>query len=255
MTLGTDDKAPLMDHLIELRSRLMKSVAAIMIGFLACYGFSEDLYKFLTLPLRGVLGPDVKMIFTAPQEAFFTYLKLSFLAGTFLALPVVFTQLWLFVAPGLYAHERKATLPFLIATPILFFVGGALAYEFVMPLAFKFFHSFETSDIQLMPKVNEYLSLVTKLVFAFGIAFELPVGLLLMIRAGIISTKTLAEKRKYNIVIAFVVAAVLTPPDPFTQVMLAIPLLSMYEFSILAGRRIERKRALKEAEEAAEAAD
>ncbi|MBF0188476.1 MAG: twin-arginine translocase subunit TatC [Magnetococcales bacterium] len=247
--MNAQEKAPLIEHLIELRQRLMYSVLAILIGFFICYGFSQHIFNFLVRPLYDVMGPDAKMIYTGLHEAFFTYLKVSFFAGLFMALPVIFVQMWLFVAPGLYQHEKQAFLPFLIVTPILFFLGGALAYGFVFPLAFKFFLGFVTPTIEALPSLREYLSLVIKLIFAFGIAFELPVGLLLLIKAGVVSTAGLVAKRKYNIVIAFTAAAILTPPDPFTQVMLAVPLLALYEISIIGGRRIERKRAEQEKEE------
>ncbi len=246
-----DKKAPLVEHLIELRNRLLISVLAILVAFLACYGFAEDIYGFLVLPLRKVMGPDAKMIFTGLHEAFFTYIKVSFFAGLFISFPVILTQFWLFVAPGLYKHEKAVFLPFLIITPILFFLGGALAYQFVFPLAFKFFLGFVTPTIEALPSLKEYLSLVIKLIFAFGLVFELPVGILLLIKAGAISTAGLVAKRKSNIVLAFVGAAILTPPDPFTQVFLAIPIMLMYEVSIFIGRRFEKRRA--EAEAAAEA--
>nr|CRH06305.1 Tat protein translocase protein TatC [Candidatus Magnetococcus massalia] len=241
----------MVEHLIELRTRLTRSVVAIIIGFVLCWNFSQEIFDFLAAPLYGVLGPDAKLIYIALQEAFFTRLKISFLTGLFLALPFIFTQMWLFIAPGLYEHEQKTVLPFLMVTPILFFLGAALAYYFVFPLAFPFFLGFQTDNIEAMISMKEYLNLSIKLIFAFGITFELPVGLLLAIKAGILTTDGLVRKRKYNIVLAFVVAALLTPPDPFTQVFLAIPIMSMYEFSIFMGRRIERKRAKKEAEEEA----
>ncbi|MBF0445406.1 MAG: twin-arginine translocase subunit TatC [Magnetococcales bacterium] len=252
MESSESQKAPLVEHLIELRNRLIVSVLAILIGFLACYGFAEELFTFLVIPLRKVLGPDAKMIYTGLHEAFFTYIKVSFFAGLFLSFPVILSQFWLFVAPGLYKHEKQIFLPFLIITPILFFLGGALAYQFVFPLAFKFFLGFVTPTIEALPSLKEYLSLVIKLIFAFGLVFELPVGLLLLIKAGAISTAGLVAKRKYNIVLAFVAAAILTPPDPFTQVFLAIPIMLMYEISIVIGRRFEANRARAEAEAEAE---
>ena len=230
----------------------MVAVLAILFGFLACYGFAEEIFTFLVMPLREVLGPDAKMIYTGLHEAFFTYVKVSFFAGLFLAFPVILAQFWLFVAPGLYKHEKQVFLPFLIITPVLFFIGGALAYKFVFPLAFKFFLGFVTPTIEALPSLKEYLSLVIKLIFAFGLVFELPVGLLLLIKAGVISTAGLVAKRKYNIVLAFVAAAILTPPDPFTQIFLAIPIMMMYEISILIGRRFEKNRALAEAQAEAE---
>lgn len=244
-----DNKAPLLEHLLELRKRLTISVLAILVGFLGCYGFAEEIFAFLVQPLRQILGPDARMIYTGLHEAFFTYLKVSFFAGLFLAIPVIFIQFWKFVAPGLYDHEKQTFLPFLIITPVLFFLGGGLAYQFVFPLAFKFFLGFATPTIEALPSIKEYLALVIKLMFAFGLVFELPVGLLLLIKTGAISTKGLMEKRKYSIVIAFVAAALLTPPDPFTQVFLAIPIMAMYEISIFLGRRIERNRERLEAEQ------
>ncbi len=192
------------------------------------------------------------MIYTGLHEAFFTYIKVSFFAGLFLALPVVFTQMWLFIAPGLYQHERRAILPFLLISPLLFFFGAALAYQYIFPLAFKFFLGFQAPSIEALPRIAEYLSLVIKLIFAFGIAFQLPVALLLMVKAGIVRTESLVQKRKYNIVLAFTAAAILTPPDPFTQVFLALPLLALYEISIIGGRMIEKKRHLREVSEEAE---
>ncbi|MBF0401717.1 MAG: twin-arginine translocase subunit TatC [Magnetococcales bacterium] len=243
-----DDKMPLLAHLIELRNRMLISVAAILVGFVFCYIFSEDIFLFLVRPLRKILGPDARMIYTGLHEAFFTYMKVSFFAGLFLAVPVVLTQFWRFVAPGLYEDERKSFLPFLILTPLLFFLGGGLAYEFVFPLAFKFFLGFSTPTIEALPSISSYLSLVITLIFAFGLVAELPVGLLLLIKAGVVSTAGLVDKRRYSIVGAFVVAAILTPPDPFSQIFLALPMLAMYELSIILGRRIEKKRESAEAE-------
>lgn len=242
MTKDLNDKAPLLEHLIELRRRLSISVLAILVGIFFCYGFSEEVFAFLVQPLRDVMGPDAKMIYTSLHEAFFTYIKVSSYAGLFLAVPVILTQFWLFVAPGLYQHEKEAFLPFLVMTPVLFFCGAGLAYKFVFPLAFKFFLSFASSSIEALPSLKEYLSLVVTLIFAFGLVFELPVALLLMIKAGFISTAGLVAKRKYSIVLAFVVAGILTPPDPFSQTFLAIPILAMYEISIILGRRMEANR-------------
>ena len=249
MTEQLSDKAPLLEHLIELRNRMMISVLAILVGFLVCYIFSEDIFLFLVRPLRKILGPESRMIFTGLHEAFLTYMKVAFFSGLFLAVPVIFIQFWKFIAPGLYEDERKVFLPFLIVTPILFFIGGGLAYQFIFPLAFKFFLGFASPEIEALPSISQYLSLVITLVFAFGLISELPVGLLLLIKVGIISTASLVDKRRYTIVAAFVVAAVLTPPDPFSQIFLALPMLAMYEISIILGRRIERKRDMQEAEQ------
>ncbi|MBF0127068.1 MAG: twin-arginine translocase subunit TatC [Magnetococcales bacterium] len=242
MTMGPTDTAPLLTHLIELRNRLMVSVLAILIGFLICWGFSEDIFAFLIKPLREIMGPNDKMIFTGLHEAFFTYLKVSAFAGLVLALPVVLTQFWLFVAPGLYESEKRSFLPFLLMTPALFFLGASLAYLFVFPMAFKYFLSFATPDIAAMPSISEYVSLIMTLMLAFGLVFEMPIGLLLLIKTGAINTAWLVDKRKYNIVLSFVIAGIITPPDPISQIMLAVPMCIMYEIAIFLGRGIERKR-------------
>ncbi|MBF0162827.1 MAG: twin-arginine translocase subunit TatC [Magnetococcales bacterium] len=244
---STDDKMPLLAHLIELRNRLLISVLAILVGFIVSYVFSEQIFQFLVRPLRKILGPDARMIYTGLHEAFLTYMKVAFFSGLFMAVPVILTQFWRFVAPGLYEDERKAFLPFLVLTPVLFFLGGGLAYEFVFPLAFQFFLGFATPTIEALPSISSYLGLVITLIFAFGLVAELPVGLLLLIKAGIITTAGLVEKRRYNIVAVFVVAAILTPPDPFSQIFLALPMMAMYEISIILGRRMERKRDAAEA--------
>ncbi len=257
-----DKKMPLLDHLIELRNRLMYSAITLVIAFAVCYYFSKDIYGFLTRPLADALEGQVgrHMIFTDLTEAFFTYMKVAFWAATFIAFPIIATQLWMFVAPGLYRNERKAFLPFLLATPVLFFTGGALVYYVIFPLAWKFFISFEapggegTLPIEVMPKVNEYLSLVMTLIFAFGLAFQLPVLLSLLARVGLISAADLSSKRRYAIVGIFVFAAVVTPPDVISQCSLAIPMLALYEASIISAKIIERNRAKRAAAEAAQSA-
>ncbi len=247
-----DSKAPLLDHLIELRRRLVHSFVSIIILFFVCYFFAADIYAFLVSPLADVLEHEEgnrRLIFTALHEAFFTYIKVAFFAAFFLAFPFISAQLWMFIAPGLYKNEKRAFLPFLVATPVLFFLGGALVYYMIFPLAWKFFISFEsiggagTLPIQLEAKVDQYLSLVMRLIFAFGLCFELPVVMTLLGRVGMVTSEGMKSKRKYAIVLAFVAAAILTPPDVISQIGLAIPTIALYEISIIAVRMVERKRA------------
>jgi len=216
-----------------------------------CYFFAENIYNFLLTPYAEAVRDDQinrRMIFTALHETFITYLKVAFFAAMFVTSPIILTQIWKFVAPGLYKNEKKALLPYLIATPTLFLFGGMLVYYLIMPLAIKFFLSFETSaqlsnlPIQLEAKVNEYLSLIMRLIFAFGISFQLPVLLSLLARVGFVDSEYLKKRRKYVIVIIFAAAAVLTPPDPITQIGLGIPLLILYELSILSVKIIEKRK-------------
>ncbi len=246
-----DSKAPLMDHLIELRQRLMYSVGGLIVAFFICFYFAGPIFDFLVAPLQKIWEGETgrRLIFTALHEKFFTDIKVAFFAALCLSFPVISNQIWKFVAPGLYKHEKGAFLPFLIATPILFIMGASFVYYIVLPVAWQFFIGFEQAAnadalaIQLEPKVNEYLSLVMRLIFAFGISFELPVVISLLARAGLVTPEGLKAKRRYAIVIAFVAAAILTPPDPLSQIGLAIPIILLYEISIVCARIIQRQKA------------
>jgi len=239
------------EHLTELRSRLLKSFIYLFLFFGISYFFAENIYAILVEPYAQAVKDDSvnrRLIFTALHETFITYLKVAFFTSLFFCSPIILTQVWKFIAPGLYKNEKKTLLPYLIATPALFLLGGMLVYYLVMPLAIKFFLSFETSalsgslPIQLEAKVNEYLSLIMRLIFAFGISFQLPVLLSLLARVGFIDSQYLRDRRKFVVVIIFVVAAILTPPDPITQIGLGIPLLILYELSILSVMFIEKKK-------------
>ena len=250
-------RAPLMEHLIELRSRLIKALLAFLVMFVVCFFFAKNIYNILVLPYQHAAGPEAKLIYTAPQEFFFTQIKVAMFAAAFLSTPVVFSQIYAFVAPGLYKNERDAFKPYLYATPIFFLAGALLVFYVVMPNLLHFFIGMQQANepgkaqIELLPRVSEYLGLVMTLIFAFGIVFQLPVVLTLLGRVGIIDSAFLKNNRRYAIVIVFVVAAVLTPPDVFSQLALAIPGILLYEASIISVGMIEKKRA----QEAAEKAD
>ncbi|MFA4993854.1 MAG: twin-arginine translocase subunit TatC [Bdellovibrionales bacterium] len=241
-------KQPLLVHLIELRRRLIYSLLAILAGFVVSYAFAPQIYEFLVRPLATASGEEHRrLIYTGLTEAFVTYIKLALWTGCFIAFPVIASQIWMFVAPGLYKNERKAFLPFLIATPIFFLAGAAMAYYVVFPLAWTFFLSFEIPaaagglPIQLEARVSEYLSLSMTVIFAFGMAFELPVALVLLARAGVVSATKLSSFRRYAIVLIFVAAAVLTPPDLISMVSLALPMTLLYELSILGAKWVGKK--------------
>lgn len=251
-------KMPLLEHLAELRRRLLYSMMAFLVAFFICFYFADDIFRFLVAPLEKVLQArneagqpgEYRLIYTALTEKFFVNVKVAFFAAFMAAFPVIASQVWMFVAPGLYRSERKAFLPFLYVTPVLFLLGASLVYYLLMPVAWEFFVGFQESGtaeggapVELLPRVSEYLNLSMRLIFAFGLAFELPVALTLMVRAGLTSAEGLATKRRYAIVIAFIAAAVLTPPDPLSQISLAIPIIILYEISIWTARFIERQRA------------
>lgn len=258
--------APLVEHLIELRRRLVWSIGGFFVAFIFCFAFAKELFNLLVIPFKWAVGwagldtKHVELIYTAPQEFFFTQVKIAMFGGMVIAFPLIATQIYKFVAPGLYKNERGAFLPFLIASPILFLMGGALVYFFFTPMVMWFFLAMQQVgpdqevQISLLPKVSEYLSLIMTLIFSFGLVFQLPVVTTLLARVGMVTSDGLRDKRKWAIVIAFIVAAVLTPPDPLSQLGLALPTILLYEVSILTARMVERQRAATLAQSATEVA-
>jgi sec-independent protein translocase protein TatC len=247
--------APLIEHLVELRRRLIWSIAGFFVAFLVCFFFAKKLFNLLVVPFKwatqwaGLDPHKVELIYTAPQEFFFTQVKLAMFGGMVIAFPLIATQIYKFIAPGLYKNERAAFLPFLIASPILFLMGAALVYFFFTPMVMWFFLAMQQTgtdnqvQISLLPKVSEYLSLIMTLIFSFGLVFQLPVVTSLMTRVGMLSSQGLVDKRRWAIVIAFVVAAILTPPDPMSQIGLALPTIILYEVAIWTSRMIEKNQA------------
>lgn len=262
--------APLIEHLIELRTRLIWSIGGFFVAFLGCFFFAKQIFNLLVIPFQwatqwaGLDSNKVELIYTAPQEFFFTQIKIAMFGGLLIAFPLIAAQIYKFVAPGLYKNERQAFAPFLVASFVLFLIGGALVYFFFTPMVMWFFLAMQQTggngevEISLLPKVSEYLGLIMTLIFSFGLVFQLPVVTTLMARVGLLSSAGLADKRKWAIVIAFIVAAVLTPPDPVSQIGLAVPTILLYELSIILARWVERdrekQRLAREAAEAAEAA-
>lgn len=251
-----EKKMPLLEHLVELRRRLLYSAVGFIVAFIASFYFAQDMFNFLAAPLHHYFGdaPNRRFIYTDLTEPFFTQVKLAAFSALCVSFPVVAGQIWAFVAPGLYKNERKAFLPFLIATPFMFLIGASFFYFVMLPYAIAFFGGFEQAasadvmSVQMENKVGEYIGFVMTLIFAFGLCFELPVLLTLLARVGLVTSEGLKKKRRYAIVVVFLVAAVVTPPDVFSQVSLALPLLALYEISIICARIVEKKRAERDAE-------
>lgn len=237
-----ESAAPLTEHLAELRKRLIICLAAAGIGFIVSYNFSAHFFKILTLPLFEILPDQNTMIFTGLSEGFFTYLKVSFIAGIMLASPVIFYQLWAFIAPGLYSHEKRYIFPFTFFSVLFFTIGALFGYFVIFPFAFKFFLSFNTENITALPAMKEYLTFSIKLLLAFGVAFELPIFIIFLNKVGLIPLEMLTKNRKYVIIGAFVTSAILTPPDVITQVLMAFPLMLLYEVGIIGARLFGKKK-------------
>ncbi len=268
MTGDIDDKPqPLIEHLMELRTRLIWSLVAFFVAFIGCFAVAKHLFNYLVYPYKWAVEwahldlAKAELIYTAPQEFFFTQVKVAMFGALVISFPIIASQIYKFVAPGLYKNERNAFLPFLIASPVLFLMGAALVYFFFTPMVMWFFLKMQQTGgdgqvgIQLMPKVSEYLSLIMTLVFSFGLVFQLPVITTLLARVGLLTSTWLAEKRKFAIVFAFIVAAVLTPPDPMSQIGLALPTILLYEISIYAARLVERQRSRQALEESGGSSD
>jgi sec-independent protein translocase protein TatC len=244
-----DEKSPLLSHLGEIRKRLVRSAIAVGVGFAITYAFSEKLFGLLAYPLKANMPPGDRLVYTSLPEMFFIYIKTALVAGLLLAAPYVFYQIYLLVAPGLYQKEQRTLIPFVLCSTVLF-VGGALfGYFVVFPSGFKFFLAFSNESIRALPSVRQYFSLAVKLLFAFGFVFELPVVVFFLSRMGVVTSDFLKQKRRYAILLIFIIAAVLTPPDVITQFMMALPLMALYEISILIAKVAgKKKRALEDVE-------
>lgn len=254
-----DKKAPLAEHLLELRNRLLYAMGGLLIAFIVSYMFAEDIYGYLVRPLAEAYEGETgrRLIYTGLTEAFFTYIKVAFYTALFVSFPIIAMQIYIFLAPGLYKKEKRVLLPFLVGAPILFVAGGAMVYYFIFPMAWQFFLSFESNvagalPIQLEARVSEYLGLVIHLIFAFGIAFQLPIVLTLLAKVGLVTPESLASKRKYAIVGIVICAAVITPPDVISQIGLALPLYLLYEFSIIMCRWMQKPQTTEVTNEKAE---
>ena len=243
---GDDTSMNFLDHLKELRQKLIYSIIFFILSFIISFYFSQSIFEFLAKPLTSILQDGNGLIYTALQEAFLTNVKVAFFTAAFISFPFLSFQIWSFISPGLLKKEKKISLPSLIAIPFLFLLGAAVVYYLISPIAWKFFLSFQTSqadsiNIALQAKMNEYLSLMMTFIFAFGLAFQLPVVLLLLVRVGVLTIQQLVSFRKYAIVLAFIFAAIITPPDPFSQISLALPVIILYEVSILISRFLSKK--------------
>jgi sec-independent protein translocase protein TatC len=238
-----EDKMPLTSHLEELRKRLVRILIAVGIAFLGCFAFKEEIFRIVAQPLISVLPPGTHMVYTGLPEAFFTYIKVSLYAGIFVASPVVLYQVWKFISPGLFPKEKKFVAPFVITSTMLFVGGVCFGYFLVLPSAYKFFLEFTTDFLKPMLSMREYLTLTLKLLLAFGIIFEIPVFLFFMTKIGLVTPRKLAKMRRYAIVACFIVAAIITPtPDAFTQCMMAIPMIILYEVGIIVSRLASRRK-------------
>lgn len=250
--MSSKNKTPLTGHLTELRDRLVRSSIAVGLGFIVAYCFKEKIFAFLTAPLVTAMGGNSKMIFTGLPEAFFTYLKVALLAGVVVATPVLFYQFWMFISPGLYSKEKKFIIPVVLLSLFFFLIGSSFGYFVVFPYGFRFFLGFSNESIQAMPSMKEYLGFAAKMLLAFGFVFELPLVITFMARMGLVSVDFLKKNRKYAILIFFAGAALITPPDVITQTMMAIPLMILYEISIIGAKFFQKKKKSEEESETAQ---